>query len=72
MTRVGDEGVVPGKTMAPLNTPTTTGTLMSLILFRTSEPESRLLDGWDVRTNMGVFDTSTSMIAWAPVVYILF
>lgn len=27
------------------------------------------MDGRDVRTNIGVFVASTSIIAWAPVVY---
>src|SRR5258708_37477628 len=70
MTRVFEEGWVPGKTTAPFNTPTATGTLTSFTLFRTSEPASRLMEGSEVRTNIGVFNTSTSMIAWAPVVYV--
>lgn len=61
--------VPPASTVAPPTTPTAVGTLVNLALLITSEPPSLPLLGWEVRTKMGVFDTTASMIASAPTVY---
>lgn len=54
--------------MVPLRTDTAMGTSVSLALLIRRDPSRDPFDGCDVRMNMGVFVTTASIIASAPVV----
>lgn len=58
--------VPPGRTTAPLVTPTAVGTLLSLMLLRTMDPARTPLLGSDVRKKIGVLVATASIIASAP------